>query len=294
MINTLWLRTFCTLAEIKHFTRTAEALHMTQSGVSQHIQKLEEQLETQLLQRERPKFTLTEAGQRLYHEGQRILTSLSNLNYLVTDDPSDAGCIRMLSPGSVGLRLYPQLLALQQQYPKLHLDYRFAPNSAIEQALTDAHAELALMSAKPRLAEIHYEAIASEALLLVTPAAITTPTWQTLLDLGFIDHPDGQHYADALLSANYPEFQHSAQFRKNGFSNQIALLLQPVSMGLGFTVLPAYAVSAFSEPCRIRAHHLANPIEQQLYLCSHQQKVLPNRYHTVITRIKQALYDTSP
>ncbi|WP_227664755.1 LysR family transcriptional regulator [Marinobacter litoralis] len=34
MINTTWLRTFCTLVEVGHFTRTAERLHMTQSGVS--------------------------------------------------------------------------------------------------------------------------------------------------------------------------------------------------------------------------------------------------------------------
>ncbi|WP_350608878.1 LysR family transcriptional regulator, partial [Pseudoalteromonas sp. AC40-MNA-CIBAN-0181] len=37
MINITWLRTFCTLFEVGHFTRTAERLHMTQSGVSQHI-----------------------------------------------------------------------------------------------------------------------------------------------------------------------------------------------------------------------------------------------------------------
>ncbi|WP_338063630.1 LysR family transcriptional regulator [Marinobacter flavimaris] len=32
MINTAWLRTFCTLVEVGHFTRTGERLHMTQSG----------------------------------------------------------------------------------------------------------------------------------------------------------------------------------------------------------------------------------------------------------------------
>ena len=48
MINVTWLRTFCTLAEVGHFTRTAERLYMTQSGVSQHIRKLEEQLDTDL------------------------------------------------------------------------------------------------------------------------------------------------------------------------------------------------------------------------------------------------------
>ncbi|MEE3118022.1 MAG: LysR family transcriptional regulator, partial [Pseudomonadota bacterium] len=66
MINPVWLRSFCTLVEVGHFTRTAEQLHMTQSGVSQHVRKLEEQLALSLLVRQGKQFTLTDAGRRLY------------------------------------------------------------------------------------------------------------------------------------------------------------------------------------------------------------------------------------
>ena len=52
MINLSWLKTFCTLADAEHFTKTAELLFMTQSGVSQHIKKLEQQLDTPLLIRD--------------------------------------------------------------------------------------------------------------------------------------------------------------------------------------------------------------------------------------------------
>jgi DNA-binding transcriptional LysR family regulator len=52
MINPVWLRSFCTLVEVGHFTRTAENLYMTQSGVSQHIHKLEAYLGQPLLIRE--------------------------------------------------------------------------------------------------------------------------------------------------------------------------------------------------------------------------------------------------
>jgi len=76
MINPLWLRSFCTLVEIGHFTRTAERLHMTQSGVSQHIHKLEALLAAPLLLREGKQFTVTEAGERLYREAREILLSL--------------------------------------------------------------------------------------------------------------------------------------------------------------------------------------------------------------------------
>lgn len=70
--------------------------------------------------------------------------------------------------------------------------------------------------------------------------------------LGFIEYPDGAHHAGQLLGANFPEFQSSQQLKRTGFSNQINLILEPVSLGLGFTVLPTYAVAAFRASGKIK------------------------------------------
>ena len=73
MINPTWLNTFCTLVEVNHFTQTAERLYMTQSGVSQHIKKLEQQVNCALLERHGKQFTLTAQGQGLYQKGSQLL-----------------------------------------------------------------------------------------------------------------------------------------------------------------------------------------------------------------------------
>ena len=109
------------------------------------------------------------------------------------------------------------------------------------------------------------------------------------MTLGFIDHPDGRHHANLLLSANYPEFQHSNLFPKQGFSNQIGLILEPVSMGLGFTVLPAHAVEAFEKPEHINVHQLPNPVSETLYLCTFRNRALQARVTTVIAEARQRL-----
>ncbi|MDX1270146.1 MAG: LysR substrate-binding domain-containing protein, partial [Oceanisphaera sp.] len=131
--------------------------------------------------------------------------------------------------------------------------------------------------------------IAEESLLLVTPAAVTTPDWATLVQLGFIDHPDGAHHAGLLLGANYPEIQHNNLFEKKGFSNQINLILEPVSMGLGFTVLPAHAVAAFQQPQRINSHRLVHPVSEILHLVVNRNRALPNRVHSVIAEARKWL-----
>ncbi|MEP3588404.1 MAG: LysR family transcriptional regulator [Marinobacter sp.] len=289
MINVHWLRSFCTLAEEGHFTRTAERLHMTQSGVSQHVRKLEEQLGVELLVRHGKQFSLSGAGERLYASAQGILLALSNLEQTVVEDPPYEGAVRIMSPGSVGLKLYPQVLALQQKHPKLVIDYRFAPNTDVEQAISESTVDIGFMTAKSTLAEVGCTPIAEESLLLVTPATTETPDWKTLMALGFIDHPDGSHHANLLLGANYNEFQHSSVFTRKGFSNQIGLILEPVSRGLGFTVLPAHAVEAFPRPDLIKVHQLARPVRETLYLCSLRHRPLQKRMETVIAEAKRWL-----
>ncbi|WP_237060286.1 LysR family transcriptional regulator [Microbulbifer sediminum] len=289
MVNTAWLHTFCTLVEVGHFTRTAERLHMTQSGVSQQVRKLEDQLGHPLLVREGKQFALTDAGERLYREGRQVLLALQNLEQSVGEDPAYEGLVRIMSPGSVGLRLYPQLLALQRQHPALVIDYRFAPNADVENAIADDEVDIGLMTSVSAREEVSCKPVATEALLLVTPAGIARPGWDQLMELGFIDHPDGAHHAGLLLGANYPEFEHTGMFRQHGFSNQISLILEPVSMGLGFTVLPAFAVEAFPKPGLVKSHRLARPVSETLYLGSRRHRVLPKRVDTVVSEIMKLL-----
>ena len=287
MINPVWLRSFCTLVEVGHFTRTAERLYMTQSGVSQHVRKLEDQLGLPLLDRQGKRFELTHAGERLYREARDIVQALSDLDQRLREDSAYEGVVRLMSPGSVGLKLYPRLLELQCQHPKLVIDYRFAPNSDVENAIAESHADIGFMTSPSTLNDVSCQPIATESLLLVTPAAVTKPTWETLLELGYIGHPDGAHHAHLLLSANFPDFRHSNLFEQRGFSNQIGLILEPVSRGLGFTVLPMHAVGAFEKPELVRTHQLSNPVSETLYLATRYERAMPNRMETVLTEAKK-------
>ncbi len=289
MINPVWLRSFCTLVEVGHFTRTAERLHMTQSGVSQHVRKLEEQLELSLLMRQGKQFTLTDAGERLYREANVIVESLSDLERRVGADPAFEGVVRIMSPGSVGLTLYPHLLTLQQQHPGLVIDYRFAPNSDVERAIAEYRVDVGIMTKPASRDEVGFKPVGEEALLLVTPEGMEEPSWEELMALGFIDHPDGAHHAGLLLGANYSEFHHSNQFPSAGFSNQISLILEPVSRGLGFTVLPAYAIEAFQQPEKVQTHRLATPASETLFLSFRRNQPMPNRVSTVIDAMREGL-----
>lgn len=292
MINTIWLNTFCTLIDTGHFTRTADKLAMTQPGVSQHIQKLEDRLGQKLLYREGKSFSMTPSGEIVYRQGHQVLTQLADLcNTLQTDTPFSGRC-RIASPGSVGLKLYTPLLDWQQKNPAIQLDYTFAPNRSIIEALEDRRLDIGLVTSSNACPGIGLRTVAHEQLILVTSSQITQVDWPHLLALGYINHPDGAHHANLLLGANYPEFQDVSQLPHRGFSNQISQILEPVTRNLGFTILPEYAVNAFTRQEAIQRHCLKTGVEETLYLATRQREPLPARIHKMVDLISEMLKTT--
>jgi len=277
MINPTWLKTFCTLVEVGHFTQTANKLFMTQSGVSQHVKKLEAQLETELLIRDGKSFSLTDAGYQLNQKGRELLRSSEELETLIKQDEQYEGRIKIASPGSIGLKLYPYLLEVQHCYPKLIIDYGFAPNHSIEHELAERQIDLGIITKLSEHSHLTSQKIATEPLALVTASTIKEINWENLIELGFISHPDAAHHGNILLSKNFPKFEHIEQFPHMGFSNQISLILEPVSKGFGFTVLPLHAAKAFHSPSTIRIQPLKISVSENLYLCNHRRSILPKR-----------------
>lgn len=289
MINLLWLKTFCTLADVGHFTQTAEMLFMTQSGVSQHIKKLEQHLDTLLLIREGKSFSLTDAGLKLRQQGQALLKASDEIEDSIKQDDPFIGIVKLSSPGSIGLKLYPYLLDIQQSHPTLIIDYTFAPNKSIEQDLLDRKIAIGLLTELSNQPQLTSEIIAVEPLVLVTSNKINRVDWQTLLTLGFIAHPDAEHHAQLLLSKNFPEFEHINQFVHKGFSNQISLILEPVSRELAFTVLPLHAVNAFYKQESIKIHVLQFSVSEPLYMCQNKHSFDSFRSKYVKTTIRDFL-----
>jgi DNA-binding transcriptional LysR family regulator len=70
------LRAFVTLAEYLHFGRAADALHMTQPGLSRQIQMLERQLGARLLDRDHRHVALTDAGRQLLEDAVPLLAAV--------------------------------------------------------------------------------------------------------------------------------------------------------------------------------------------------------------------------
>lgn len=77
-METEYLREFITLSRLMNFTAAAKELYISQSALSQHIQKLEKDLSVQLIGHGRG-VTLTDAGKLLSQEAESLLQSIDRV-----------------------------------------------------------------------------------------------------------------------------------------------------------------------------------------------------------------------
>lgn len=285
MLSPQWLRTFAALAELGNFTRTAERLGLTQAAVSQHVQRLEERLGLLLIRRPR-KIELTPAGQALLEYCAEVDAADQRLQKRLSEADGETGEISLISPGSIGLAIYPHLLDLQRVHAGLSIRHRFAPDSEILAAVLENRFELGLVTLRPDDSRLSVSRFTEESLELVAPAGATIQAWSDLELLGFIDHPDGQAMAGRLLSRRFPGAPSARNLPCTGFTNQITLILEAVSRGLGFTVIPRFARLAFSRPESIQVIEGDHSVVDTIWLIHRAEWPLSARAQLVLERLK--------
>ncbi|WP_416411735.1 LysR family transcriptional regulator [Pantoea sp. App145] len=276
MFNPQWLKSFAMLAEQGSFTESADRLGITQAAVSQHIRHLEQQLGPLILRSKRP-LELTPAGLALLDYCQEVDRAQRHLTLRLSEEDVTCGEVSLISPGSIGLRLYPLLLALQQQYPDLSIRHRFAPDSEVMDAVLHNRYEMGLVTQKPDDKRLVAEKFAEEPLELVVPAGIKVHGWADLETLGYIDHPDGQAMATRLLSRRFPGNPGVRNLPQRGFSNQISLILEPVARGLGFAVIPQSARLAFAQSEAIQVESCGVSLVDTIWLIHRAEWPLSGR-----------------
>lgn len=287
MINQNFLRTFRVLVQTGNFTRTAEQLHMTQSGVSQHIKKLETQLGQLLLNRYGKRFELTSAGELLFDFATKQLTAESELLQALEMDNTHVGQCKIACSGPMAMQLYPELLCLQIDIPTLTFAVEAAPNVTIVELIKNNQFDLGIVTQQVSDHTLTQQWVGTDELCLIVPKG-KQASWSSLTNLGLINHPSAHHYAHQLLEQNFPnEFSDVNQLPERGYINQLAQILLPISQGIGFTVIPKSTLDASPFLNKVRVVTLDKPVAEDVYLVSKKHKPLAARYQLVISLIKQ-------
>lgn len=118
------IRHFQSIVQLNSFTEAAEACHISQSGISQSIKSLEEEIGAQLLVRKNRRFELTEAGEHFYKKSLIITADLEQLcRETVRIDRKDAAELSVGFLASYdGTEWSRAIAAFAETYPAVELN----------------------------------------------------------------------------------------------------------------------------------------------------------------------------
>src|SRR5262249_58861644 len=115
------LAIFVKVAERRSFVGAATDLGITQSGVSNAINRLEDQLGVRLLARTTRRVSLTEDGAAFFERCRQVLADLAEAELVLKEARlTPSGRLRIDMPVSYGrIKVVPLLGPFQAQYPEV-------------------------------------------------------------------------------------------------------------------------------------------------------------------------------
>ncbi|MBE6507592.1 MAG: LysR family transcriptional regulator [Methanocorpusculum parvum] len=161
---------FLKTAEHKSFTRAAEALSCSQSGISRMIHDVEEELGFSLLSRNC-------SGVRLTAEGEKILPKIRELSIAFENIQNQAeeirgiesGMIRIGTFSSVATHWLPNIIRkFQQDYPYIDYEFLLGDYQEIEQWIADGRVDLGFLKI-PAAKGLDAAALEQDKLMVILP-----------------------------------------------------------------------------------------------------------------------------
>ena len=121
-LNLIYLKYFCDAVRSSSVSAAAKVNHVSQSAVSQGINKLEKSLGSTLISHQPNRFKVTEEGKQLFERAKQIFKAIEQTeNYL----SSDKGRITFGCTHSFALSCHPQYLKLANaNLPSLRINFR--------------------------------------------------------------------------------------------------------------------------------------------------------------------------
>jgi DNA-binding transcriptional LysR family regulator len=240
------LRVFIRVFEKKSMTEGARELHLTQSGVSQHIKNLEASLEMKLFDRIQRRLMPTAEARDLYDSCRKSLVEIQGtLDRIRGEQGQLRGKVRLAAPYEFGKNILgPALGSFLKGHPdlKFHLELGFSSDflapllkGDLEAAVIDAFATHPSLDVE-KIYEENLELCFSSSHKCPAASAPMAVKKEFLLQQKYVDYNKSAPIIDKYLRHHFGKIQGAPQVVAT--SGQAQILAGWVQTGLGAAILP--------------------------------------------------------
>lgn len=247
-IDSTLFKAFLFAAKELNFTRAAQKAAMTQSGVSQKIAKLEEQIGQPLFLRVNKSVSLTETGQILLDYIERQQDELEKLfEEMGSGTKSVSGLVRYGMPHScIFTPHFPLLLTARADHPNIHLKVELCPNEDVIEKLIRRELDFGFITRKSDNPAIEHSLFAVEEYALVGKkgARGLKASADVIRELPFVNYP-GMHNLFETWKRGHFKSSRALNYESLVIAGEINSLHGAVTMishGVGWSVVPTHVV----------------------------------------------------
>jgi len=254
-INLNQLRVFESVYRTKSMTHAARELHLTQSGVSQHIKALEDVLALKLFDRIKQKLVPTPSAKELYKHTAKSFEDIETiLNRLKKTDKELTGVVSLGVPIEFGNNIIiPLLFEFQKKHPKVKFKIRQGFPFEMNRLILSGELDFAFVDSFSMDKGIKTEPVYDEALDLCISKKMGVPVKATTdfefyEKLSYVDYQEEQSVLSLWI-------KHHTQVKGAELDVRVYVMdAQAVSRmvieGIGAGVLPGHLVQKLIEQNR--------------------------------------------
>ncbi len=245
------MQAFLAVARLRHFTRAAEQLHITQAGLSAMMKDLETQLDCRLFDRTTRSVALTEEGHQLVPVATRLISELQAVRDAIHQVSSRASSLLTIGvTPTIATSVMPMAA---QAFARLHrnvtLRVRDIGRQAIHEGVAAGALDVGFGAFFKPASGIERHPIAVFGLMQVSASKIGTTARLRSRKLRWTELGDGPLLA--LPQHNPIQVVIDEQLHRIGLGDHqrmefenIQTLLGMAEAGLGSTILPSFVLAA--------------------------------------------------
>ena len=245
------MQAFLAVARLRHFTRAAEQLHITQAGLSAMMKDLEVQLDCRLFDRTTRSVALTEEGQQLVPVATRLLSELQAVRDAIHQVSSRASSLLTIGvTPTIATSVMPMAAqAFARLHPDILLRVRDIDRQAIQDGVSAGALDVGFGAFFKPASGIERRPIAVFGLLQVSACEAGVTAKSRSSKLRWIDL--GEEPLLALPQHNPIQVVIDEQLHRIGLGGRqrmefenIQTLLGMAEAGLGSAILPSFVLAA--------------------------------------------------
>lgn len=278
------LETFIQVANLKSFSRAAEKLFITQPTVSNHIQSLERELGSLLINRSGKSITLTDAGSLLYKYAINIVNSCEMAKFdLAAYEGRIQGHLNIYSSSVPRKYILPKIIhEFSNKYPDVTFSLDDMDSKNVVKSILDGDTDFGIVGAKYDEKELNDIELVEDHLLVITPNNSRYPkpnfsylTLDEILKERIILREEGSGTRNLILSTLEEKDINLEDMKIVAYVEDTEVIKQLVSLGVGISFLSSKAVNDDIKSGKYKAYYVKGvDFNRKFYFVYHNKRQL--------------------